>query len=181
MLRVAAAGLLEAWKGSKGYDKVAMGNQVSNKRAPALKNLFYSTVTDLTKFPTLGVGTPSPSVPHPENRLVAAALNVGTGVCKQVENHNAGLPCPPSSFLSFPLRLSRASLDRRGSSNFNDRVFPACWITCFEILAIFDIPASTILPSTLNRHGPGLPSKLFLRETLCPALVSAKMGIRRSV
>ena len=69
MLRVAAAGLLEAWKGRKGYDKVAMRNQVSNKRTPTLKNVFYSAVTDLTKSPALGVskmehlppdGTPSP-------------------------------------------------------------------------------------------------------------------------
>ena len=47
MLRVTAAGLLEAWKGRKGYDKVAMRNQVSNKRTPTLKNIFYSAVTDL--------------------------------------------------------------------------------------------------------------------------------------
>ena len=55
MLRVTAAGLLEAWKGGKGDDKVAMGNQVSNKRTPTLKNVFYGAVADLTKPPALGV------------------------------------------------------------------------------------------------------------------------------
>ena len=45
MLRVTAAGLLEAWKGGKGDDKVAMGNQVSNKRTPTLKNVFYGAIT----------------------------------------------------------------------------------------------------------------------------------------
>ena len=55
MLRVAAAGLFEAWKGGKGDDKVAMGDQVSNERTPTLKYVLYGAVTDLTKPLAFGV------------------------------------------------------------------------------------------------------------------------------
>ena len=46
-----------------------------------------------------------------------------------------------------------------------------------EIPVIFDIPASTILPATLNRYGPGFLSKLFLRDFFMYSIPIILLGI----
>ena len=46
-----------------------------------------------------------------------------------------------------------------------------------EIPVIFDIPASTILPATLNRYGPGFLSKLFLRDFFMYSIAIILLGI----
>ena len=62
--------------------------------------------------------------PSPEDRPVAASLNMGTGVREKVKNHNAGLPA--QLLLELPPEAAKGFLLRRGSLNETDQGFPAC-------------------------------------------------------